>query len=306
MISGIEYKGWQALALNAGKAELVIPTDIGPRVMSCGLTGGGNLFCNLPEEMGGKGEDEWLLRGGHRLWTSPEAKPRSYELDNSAIEVERLGDKGVNLTGKLDPVAGFRKAIRIEVVNERTFKVTHTIINEGNAWPVESAPWALSVMAIGGYMVIPLMPKGSHDTDLLPNYTLIPWTYTDFTHPVWDFHRDYIGVDTTKANGSQKLGLSNYPGWAAYWQEAGTFAVYAEVKEGGRYPDFGSCFEVFSCDIMAELETLGELKTLEPGESTEHVEYWGVFEDLPKPDNDEAFNESLKPAVENWIKTLSK
>lgn len=299
------YHGWNAYALNAGDVELVLPTDIGPRIISCSLKGGDNLFCTIPEELGSRGEEQWCLRGGHRLWHSPELKPRTYDLDNFPIQVKPLeAENGAVMVGNPDPVSGMQKSISIEVQAHNSFKLTHRLVNVSNAWAVECAPWALSVMALGGYAVIPLLPRGDHETSLLPNYTLIPWTYTDFSLPVWDFHTDYIGVETSRATGPQKIGISNYLGWSAYWQSAGTFVKYSPVSTQARYPDFNSCFELFSNDMMCELETLGALVSLEQGEAVEHVEYWCVLEGLSKPATNDVFNDELKPAVDAWIKTL--
>lgn len=300
MIEEIEYHGWKSLKLNAGQAELVIPLEIGPRVVACSVAGGPNLFHNIQEQLGGKGEEEWCLRGGHRLWHSPEALPRTYDVDNFPIKVTRLdGDKGVSLEAPEKDLAGIFKTIRIEIVSPTTFKLTHTIKNE-NCWPVECAPWALTVMERGGYSAIPLMPKGSHEEELLPNAAWVPWTYTDFSLPCWEFHQDFIGIETTESHVPQKLGLTNYPGWAAYWQEGGTFVKSAKIEAGATYPDMGCVYETFCNDFMIELETLGALKSLAEGESSEHVEYWGVLKDLPKPSSDAVYTETFKPAIEAW------
>ena len=75
---------------------------------------------------------------------------------------------------------------------------------------------------------------------------------------------------------------------------------YARVIAGAAYPDLGSCFEIFTNGAMVELETLGPLASLAPGRTTTHVEYWGVFDGLPKPTTDAAFSKSLAPAVRAW------
>jgi hypothetical protein len=35
---------------------------------------------------------------------------------------------------------------------------------------------------------------------------------------------------------------------------------------------------------MEEIETLGPLQTVEPGETVEHVESWRLYDDVPEPD----------------------
>ena len=56
---------------------------------------------------------------------------------------------------------------------------------------------------------------------------------------------------------------------------------------------------------MIEFETLSPLVKLAPGQSTTHVEHWGVFDGLPKPDTDASFASSLAPAVNAWLRKLT-
>lgn len=296
----IDLYGWKCLTLKSGDAEIAIPTEIGPRVVSCTVDGGANLFHSVKDQQGGSGEAEWLLRGGHRLWHSPEIKPRTYDPDNFAIKVTAL-DEGRELlleAPHADP-SGMLKTIQISALGAETFKLTHRLRNTLQ-WPIQCAPWALTVLEKGGLSTIPLLPKGSHETDLLPNYTMVPWTYTDFSRPEWRFHHDFIAIDTAKAAVPQKLGLTNYPGWAAYWQPPGTFVKAASIDPRKTYPDFGCVYETFCNDFMIELETLGPLTTIQPGASIEHVEYWGVFAGLPKPETDQVYNKDFRPVIEGW------
>ncbi|MCC5806522.1 MAG: hypothetical protein JJU00_09370 [Opitutales bacterium] len=302
MIEDTVFNGWDCVRLATEEAELVVPKNIGPRVVRCGLKDGANLFAEKKDEAGGRGEAHWCIRGGHRLWHSPEDTKRTYALDNSPVDIEAAGNRLV-IRQPVEADTGMRKEIRIEAVNARTFKVAHRISNEG-LWPVEFSVWALSVMRHGGYAAIPLLPKESHEGNLLPKYHMVPWTYTDFSEAAWQWHRDFIGIDVSKSRIPQKLGLSNYPGWSAYWQEAGTFVLAAAVESGARYPDFGCAFETFHCDWMIELETLSPLRKVAPGETAEHVEFWGVLGSIQKFDTDKAYTESLVPAVEAWRRDI--
>lgn len=305
MIEEKPYYGYNAYSLSNDKIELIIPRDVGPRVLFCGFKGGKNLFHNVPDSLGNSGENEWILRGGHRLWHSPEHPVRTYELDNSPIEIKKLKDgNALEVSQGVENNSGLSKTMVLELVGDSTVKVTHILRNERCPWEVRCAPWALTVMEHGGYSTIPLPPKGEHPRDLLPTYTLVPWSYTDLSTDLWDFHSDFIGMDTEPNVEPQKLGITNYPGWAAYWQEAGTFVKYAKVEQGAEYPDYGCVYETFCNDFMIELETLGKLQTLEPGDEAVHVEYWGLFEDLPRPSTDLAFNENLRPTVDRWIAEL--
>ncbi len=305
MLRSTSFHGWKALALTTARAELIVPLDIGPRVISCALRGGPNLFCNVDAEMGGSGEKNWLLRGGHRLWHAPEMPGRTYQPDNTSITAESLrGGRGLKLMQPVEEKTGIRKSLVIETAGPAAFKLTHRLENLGQ-WEVELAPWALTVMARDSYTTIPFNPKIPHGEALLPDYAMVPWTYTDFSDPVWRFHRDYLGIEVAQATKNHKLGLTAFPGWVANWQPGGTFVKYAPPVPGAAYPDMGCVFETYVCDFMNELETLGPLTKLAPGKSVEHVEHWALFAGLPKPDTDAVFAKKFRPVVERWIKTIS-
>ena len=301
--SRTEYRGGEALVLASRSLELTVTTSVGPRVV--GLKSlksrSSNLFLELPPDE--QPYHGYYLRGGHRLWHAPEHIVRTYQPDNQPVVVKPL-PTGVNLAQPVEEKTGMQKAIAIELIGERTVKVTHVLANRGQ-WAVECAPWALTMLRGGGYGVLPLLPKGDHAAgDLLPGYALVPWTYTDLALPIWEFHRDFIGVNVPKAKSAQKLGLTNYPGWSAYWNDGVTFVKYARVLPEVEYPDRGCCFEPFTNGGMIEFETLGALGKLEPGEKATHVEFWGVFDGLPKPDTDVAFADRLVPAMKAWVKAL--
>ncbi len=301
MIETTDFHGWEALRLQTEKAELIMPTEVGPRVLHCGLRGQPNLFALDPAQLGGWGEDEWCIRGGHRLWVAPEHETRSYRPDNDPVAIEADSAAGtMTLRPKPDRVIGLAKELRLDAIDAASFRITHTIRNIG-VWPIPFGAWALSVMEHGGYAVLPLSPKGEHPRDLLPRSALVPWTYTDFSRPCWAFHGGHIGLDSKRISDPQKLGITGFPGWAAYWQEAGTFVKHAGVHPDGTYPDMGSEFELFGCNWMVELETLSPISVIEPGDAITHVEHWGIFEGLPRPDSEEAFRDHLAPAVNEWL-----
>jgi hypothetical protein len=297
--SKTEYRGGGALKLSTRALELVVTTAVGPRIASLRSRVGraGNLLLEMPvDEPRYHG---FLLRGGHRLWHAPEDIVRTYQPDDAPLAIKQL-PTGVGLTAPTEELTGLQKGMKVELFGERTVKITHTLTNRG-LWPVACAPWALTMFRPGGYAVLPLLPKGDHAAgDLLPTYALVPWTFTDLSPPVWQPRRDFIGLEVSRATQAQKLGITNYPGWSAYWLEGTTFVKYSPVMAGATYPDLGSCFEVFTNGAMVELETLGPLAALAAGRTTTHTEYWTLLDGLPKPSTDAVFAKSLAPAVKAW------
>src|SRR5947209_8182459 len=95
----IEYRGWKNnLRLANGAAELVVTLDVGPRVISYRLPNGFNVLKNYDSMMGGTGEAEWQIRGGHRFWLAPEDLTRTYFADNRPVHWAALGDRHVRFT----------------------------------------------------------------------------------------------------------------------------------------------------------------------------------------------------------------
>jgi hypothetical protein len=76
-------------------------------------------------------------------------------------------------------------------------------------------------------------------------------------------------------------GIYNSCEWGAYYRQGYLFVKRARVIEGARYPDFGCNFELFTNPDYLELETLGPLTELQPGQSVSHQEVWTLFRDVP-------------------------
>lgn len=304
-LSKTDYRGGEALVISSRNLELIVTTAVGPRIISFRSLENekaGNLFLQFPPNE--QRDHGYYFRGGHRLWHAPEDIVRTYQPDDEPVVVKPL-PKGVSLLPPTEPKTGVQKAMKVELLGESTFKVTHQLTNQ-NLWDIDCAAWALTMFRPGGYGVLPLPPKGSHSGgDLQPTYVLVPWSFTDLSLPVWDLQRDFIGINVGRARDAQKLGISWYPGWSAYWLDGVTFVKYAAPVAGAVYPDLGCAFEIFTNGKMIELETLSPTVRLKPREALTHVEYWTLLEGLEKPSSTEAFNDGLRPAVDAWLRKIS-
>jgi hypothetical protein len=301
-LSKTDHQGGEALTLATKSIELTVTTSVGPRVVSFKRRDAKakNVFWEMSADA--PRLNGYLLRGGHRLWHSPEHPVRSYQPDDEPLAVKPLS-KGIALAQPVEANTGMQKAMKIELVDERTVRVTHALTNQG-LWPVECAAWALTMLRSGGYGVVPLSVQDGYSADnLLPGYALVPWTYTDLSLPVWELNRNFIGINVSKAKEAQKIGLTNYAGWSAYWIDGVTFVKYSPVIAGATYPDLGCAWESFTNGKMIELETLSPLRTLAPGDSAQLTEHWTLLEGLAKPSTPAAFG-ALSTAVGKWLKTF--
>ena len=56
IIEPISYAGWpHCYRITNGEVELVVTTEVGPRIIRCGFVGGRNFFAEIPDQLGGSG-----------------------------------------------------------------------------------------------------------------------------------------------------------------------------------------------------------------------------------------------------------
>jgi hypothetical protein len=275
-IERISYAGWpNCYRLSNGETELFVTTDVGPRVMRYGFVGGQNLFVEVQDQLGKSGESWWCMRGGHRLWASPEIKPNTYALDNGPVKAT-ISEGGISLLQKVEPETGLQKEMVVGYEDSGDVKVTHRISNRGTEVR-RLAPWALSQMAPGGVGIAAFPPRGGHTEQLLPTNPLVMWAYTNFADKRWTFTNKYLILRQDVADSSpQKTGLFNVDTRAAYLLGSDLFIKRSQAELGAPYPDFQCSFEIFTNGDFLELETLGPLVDLAPAATTEHVETWSL------------------------------
>lgn len=288
MIEEIAYQGWKKnLRLRGPKTELVLTLDVGPRIIRYGFHEGPNAFVEFPEQMGGTGESEWMIRGGHRFWTAPEAD-HSYDLDNKPVAWKKLGDNAVELTTPPSKPFGFQKTLRVEMLAGETVRVTHRLTAVGDR-PLEVTPWALSVMNIGGTALVPQPKSDLHPSEFpegretlpvefLPNREFVLWPFTDLTDGRYRFSEHFLRLSYRDGLPATKIGLKVPTGWIAYENAGLVFAKHFPREEGTPYPDCGVNLELFTNPRILEMESLAPLVPLAPGESREHVEHWVLRE----------------------------
>lgn len=300
-IEKVKYSHYgECYKLSNGTVDVLVTLDVGPRVIFYGFTGGENNLAELgpdakvPTEFG-----EWHPWGGHRLWHAPEVLPRSYMPDNGPVESEMIGKSTVRVAPALEKETGIQKQIHVSLDREGTgVTLTHILTNKG-IWPVELAPWALTIVRGGGQTILPQEPFVSHDDKLLPARSLTLWGFTDMSDPRWTFGKKYVRLKTdSKITGNpQKIGAMNKLGWAGYLRDKTLFIKRFPYIEGANYPDYGCNFETYTDGDFMEVETLAPLVKLEPGESATHVEHWYLFKDVNAGATEDSLDKAISPLV---------
>jgi hypothetical protein len=290
MIKEIAYAGWNRnLRLQGPTTELTLTLDVGPRIIRYAHHEARNVFVELPAQMGGTGEKEWMIRGGHRLWTAPEAD-HSYDLDNSPVSWKKIGENGVEVTQPPSSSFGFQKMLRVEMLDGELVRITHLLTNIGSK-PLTISPWALSVMAPGGTALVPQPARDLHPSEFpedrkarpeeyLPDRQFILWPYTNLADGRYTFSEHFLRLSHHPDRPATKLGLKFSGGWVAYQNGDYVFAKHVPYDPAQPYPDSGANLELFTNQQILEIESLAPSTPIAVGETREHVEHWVLHKTL--------------------------
>ena len=144
---------------------------------------------------------------------------------------------------------------------------------------MEFAPWVLTMCAQGGVGIHGFPARGTHPEMLAPTNPLVMWAFTHLDDPRWRLSRKYLCLTQDPKNSNpQKLGSYNRETWGAYLLNGELFVKrYKATAEPAAYPDFGCTFEMFTNEHFLELETLGPMTTVAPGENASHTETWSAY-----------------------------
>ena len=304
MTEEIDWGGWpNCIRLKNARCELVVSTDVGPRILHFGFINGENLFHVVPEQMGNTGGEQWRLYGGHRLWLAPEQIPDTFYPDNFPVKYS-AHDRSILLSGEKESTTGIVKELEITLAdNTDEVKLVHRMINAGNE-PRELCAWGISMMARAGRAIVPQEPYGEGDEFLLPSRALALWQYTKMNDPRWIWGEKYIQAKQDPSRTSeQKIGVTNKQGWAAYCLQEDVLVKKFAYEFGANYADCGSNNEIYINGEFLEIETLGPVVTTAPGEKIEHTEHW-LLRKAACDESEQSIDNNILPIVKSFAPTL--
>ena len=94
-----------------------------------------------------------------------------------------------------------------------------------------------------------------------------------------------------------KVGLRVIDNYALYFLPTKVFLKTFEYLDNVQYPDNNVNVETYQDNRFIEVETLGELKTLQTGETVTHTECWSLFNNehgIPELSNEEQIEQSVR------------
>lgn len=294
------YKGWpNCIRLYNDETELIVTTDVGPRIVRFGFINQQNFFYLAANQAGKTGGEEWRIYGGHRLWLAPENIDVSYYPDNDPVSY-MVDVTTLKVSQSKETTTGIVKEMEI-TLSEGKNRVTvlHRLINQG-PYPVELAPWSISALAPGGMAIIPQEPFGEGNDYLLPARSLALWQYTKMNDPRWTWGEKYIQAkQDPSCISEQKIGILNKQGWSAYHLNGELLIKRFDFNPGAIYPDYGSNNEVYINAHFLEIETLGPLTKIAPGGTIEHLEYW-LLTKASIDESEESIDSHILPLVNSF------
>lgn len=278
-INRTEYGKYGAcVEITDGVRSMLVTTDIGPRVIFFGMKGGANImFEDKNDDINKSGEffdknlpgkGGWHIYGGHRLWKSPEYMDTYYP-DNAPVAVETLSD-GAVFTSEPELTTKLQKSVKITMADDGTVTLEHKITNTGKEKTGKIALWALTVMDKGAKGEFRL---SSVDTGFLPNRNLVFWPYSDLTDDRFFTDGKKVTLDW-KDRPPFKLGARVDDGKLVIRTKGLVFTKRFGCVDGAEYPDMQCNAELYTNELMFEVESLSPYTELAPGESAVHTEVW--------------------------------
>jgi hypothetical protein len=279
-ITTTQFRGHEVIQIESGGIRLMVTTSVGPRVLGLLTEDGANHLAELPEmTLDCPGSGAFHLRGGSRLWAAPEDPRVTYRPDDEPVGVEEIGD-GVKLVTRPDPVSQTSREIAIRVTGPARFAFDYRVINRGES-PQRLAAWAITMMQPRGRAFLPVLTEPFDEGGFQAQRNIVLWTYSRNDDARFVLHDHAIEVRSAVMSERPidvpfKVGTAMRRGWVAHHRAGLLLVKYAGHDESREYADLGSSGQVYSHGDFTELETLGPLTDLEPGDAAEHHEDWAV------------------------------
>jgi hypothetical protein len=280
-ITTTQFAGHEAICIEAGQVRLMVTTSVGPRVLGLLTEDDRNHLAELPEmTLECPGSGDFHLRGGSRLWAAPEDPRVTYRPDDDPVGVEEIGD-GVRLVTRPDPVSETSREIDIRVAGPERFAFDYRVINRGERRQ-RLAAWAITMLQPLGRAFLPVLTHDFDEGGFQGQRNIVLWSYSRNDDLRYVVHDGALEVrSAVMADGPFsvpfKVGTSMRRGWAAHYRDGLLLVKYAGHDEAREYADMGASGQVYSHGDFTELETLGPLTDLEPGDAAEHHEDWSVY-----------------------------
>jgi hypothetical protein len=283
-VSHEPFLGWaDAYQVSNGHATVSVVPAAGGRVLGFSLDGQQALWVNpalqgklFPVPQRPATWEGWRNYGGYKLWPAPQSLwPKSVGdgpdpfLDGGTASVQLLPKRGLRLTGAPSLDMGLLFVRELELDPKTGVLTVQQRLRNIGPRPVEWSIWDVTQIPAPAWVFFPANPSSAHKNGILP---------LDGGQAQW---KNEGGLIITEYGGvSGKIGADSPAGWMV-----GVVGDLAYIKRfpprraDATYPDNGSTVEVYTNDKRLpyiEMEVLGPLVRLKPGEETAYPETWAL------------------------------
>ncbi len=276
-IIGEKYLNCDCYQLSNGILSVWLSREFGPRIIGLSYLDGENLLAEIPgQKLSAGNGPEYTPHGGHRLWYAPERPETTYLPDDDPPQIEEI-EGGFRVVQDVDTPTGIQKSWEMVLDQDQArLTINHKLMNLGDD-PFELAPWAVTMLKPGGLACLPMQEKEDDEHGLWPNRTVVIWPYTELESSCLQLTDRAIFIRADLQEGALKLGAPNPQEWIAYSNQGVLFTKSTAYDPHDRYVDRGASSQIYCNPDMIELETLGPVVNLQPGESTEYIEVWKIY-----------------------------
>ena len=262
----------QEVTHSLGDWSVVIATSFGPRIVDVIKGNSPSVFARLNPAVSIARRDggPYIFHGGHRLWAAPEEPSVSYAPDEHDCQIV-TSDEAVTVKAPPDS-AGLVKTLEIHR-RSGLLQITHHLENT-NESPLRLAGWGISQFRLGGWAMLPSGGWGQSD-GLQADRAISVWPYTDLSDPRISWVSSGVEIKAT-AGPRLKLGAGPEPRHLGYFIDGFLFTKTIEAARDRSYVDKGAVGQVFVDESFCELESIGPLTTVLPGESITTMEAWNI------------------------------
>lgn len=280
-VKKIDYKGWtDCYEISNPVVRLVVVPQIGGRIMEYAIDGENALWQNESELGKVSGSDigrTWRNYGGHKAWNAPQSSWRATDhdcyYDSMPAQVELLPDEpGVRVTCAPIKHLGYQ-FVRDIVLSDYTsrVRVTESMRNVSDrdiSWSV----WGVTQVNVPCWIAFPIKEQSKFDDGW--NVMYPPGKKLTQIQRVGN-----LGV-LQYDNATENWSTDAMGGWMAYIKGQLAFTKHWATRlVGVTYPDDGCDAAFFTCNTnylggYAEMEVMGPIVTLKPGEETMLIEDW--------------------------------
>jgi hypothetical protein len=239
-----------------------------------GLSGDRNVLSETPDVSWDSGYGTFELFGGHRLWFAPET-PECSVADSTGLTLSPIVDAvgpAVRLVGATEAPTGLRKTVEVRLDPESAaVSVRHELRNMGSR-TFDGSPWGITGLRPGGMAVAPL--PGPADEHLLqPSQLVVLWPYASWSDDRLAMGDRFLTV-SMHPGPRFKIGCLSATGSVGYLSDGLLFVLRFDPAFGSAHADKGANLEIFADERILEVESLGPLVRLGPGDATIHDERW--------------------------------